>query len=298
MTATATVQTRIALKNILFATDFSPAAESALPYALGLARQYGAKVHGLHVRFPATYPIVGPEALPQIIEAAEEQAKCEARQMHQMLETVPHDVTVCESELWPALKDVAQQHQIDLIVMGTHGRTGVSRALLGSTAEEIFRRAACPVLTVGPHVSNDPERRLAMKQILFATDFSPESLAALPLAMSFAQEHESNLTLLCVDGKAEVGELVHAGNYVESTLRRLRELVPAGADLWCEPKCRVEHGGEAAKILETAITIGADLIVLGVRRPQGGLGTTTHLLQTVAHTVVAGAQCPVLTVRG
>jgi nucleotide-binding universal stress UspA family protein len=71
MSAVAT-KTRIALKKIMFATDFSRAAEAALPYAIGLARQYGAKARGLHVRYPATYPIVGPEAMPQVLEAAEE----------------------------------------------------------------------------------------------------------------------------------------------------------------------------------------------------------------------------------
>jgi nucleotide-binding universal stress UspA family protein len=290
-------KTRIALKNILFATDFSPAAETALPYAIGLAKQYGAKVHGLHVRFPATYPIVGPEAMPQVIEAAEEQAKFEAQQVHEMLATVPHDVTITEGELWPTLKEMVDQQKMDLIVMGTHGRTGVSRALLGSAAEEIFRKASCPVLTVGPHVSKNTERRLAMKEILFATDFSTESLAALPFAVSLAQEHQSNLTLLNVAGKAEVGELVHAGQYAESTMRRLQSLVPAGAELWCEPKCRVEHGPEADKIMEVALALGADLIVIGVRGPQGGVGATTHLLQSIAHQVVVHSQCPVLTVR-
>jgi nucleotide-binding universal stress UspA family protein len=288
---------RIALKNILFATDFSPSAEAALPYAIGLAKQYGAKVHGLHVRFPATYPIVGPEALPQVLEAAEEQAKFEAKQMHEMLGTVPHEVTVTEGDLWPTLNEIVNKQKTDLIVMGTHGRTGVSRALLGSAAEEIFRKASCPVLTVGPHVSRNTERRLAMKEILYATDFSPESLAALPFAVSLAQEHLSNLTLLNVTGKAEVGELVHAGQYVESTMRRLQALVPAGADFWCEPKCRVEQGAEAEKIMEVAIALGADLIVLGVRDPRGGVGATTHLLRSIAHDVVAKSQCPVLTVR-
>jgi nucleotide-binding universal stress UspA family protein len=290
-------KTRIALKNILFATDFSPAAEAALPYAIGLAKQYGAKVHGLHVRFPATYPIVGPEAMPQVIEAAEEQSKFEAQQLHEMLTTVPHEVTISEGELWPTLSEIVNQQKTDLIVMGTHGRTGVSRALLGSVAEETFRKASCPVLTVGPHVSQNTERRLSMKEILFATDFSPESLAALPFAVSLAQEHESNLTLLNVAGKPEVGELVHAGQYAESTLRRLQTLVPAGAELWCEPKCRVEQGPQAEKIMEVAVALGTDLIVLGVRGPQGGLGATTHLLQSIAHQVVANAQCPVLTVR-
>src|ERR1700674_703426 len=296
MSAVAT-KTRIALKNILFATDFSPAAEAALPYAIGLARQYGAKVHGLHVRFPAMYPIVGPEAMPQVIEAAEEQAKFEAQQLHEMLATIPHEVTVAEGDLWPTLKEMVDQQKVDLIVMGTHGRKGVSRALLGSAAEEVFRKASCPVLTVGPHVSPNTERRLAMKEILFATDFSPESLAALPFAVSLAQEHQSNLTLLNVTGKPEVGELVHAGQYAESTLRRLQTLVPAGSELWCEPKCRVEKGPEAEKIIEVAIALGADLIVLGVRGPQGGVGAATHLLRSIAHHVVVQAQCPVLTVR-
>jgi nucleotide-binding universal stress UspA family protein len=296
MNAVAT-KARIALKNILFATDFSPTAEAALPYAIGLARQYGAKVHGLHVRFPATYPIVGPEAMPVVLEAAEEQAKFEAKQMHEMLESVPHEVTVTEGDLWPTLREIVNERKADLIVMGTHGRTGVRRAFLGSAAEEIFRKASCPVLTVGPHVSRNTERRLAMKEILFATDFSPESLAALPFAVSMAQEHQSNLTLLNVTGKPEVGELVHAGQFAESTLRRLQALVPAGADLWCEPKCRVEQGPEAEKIMEVAIALGADLIVLGVRRPQGGLGATTHLMQSIAHQVVVNAECPVLTVR-
>src|SRR5579872_780148 len=136
---------RIALKNILFATDFSPAAEAALPYAIGLAKQYGAKVHGLHVRFPATYPIVGPEALPIVMEAAEEQARFEAKQLHEMLGGVPHALTVTEGDLWPALTEIVAKDQIDLIVMGTHGRTGVSRAFLGSTAEETFRKSAVPV---------------------------------------------------------------------------------------------------------------------------------------------------------
>ena len=290
-------KTRIALKNILFATDFSPSAESALVYALGLAKQYGAKVHGLHVRFPATYPIVGPEAMPQVLEAAEEQAKFEAKQLHEMLATVPHEVTITEGDLWPTLSEIVEKQKTDLIVMGTHGRTGVSRALLGSAAEEIFRKASCPVLTVGPHVSRNAERRLAMKEILFATDFSPESLAALPFAVSLAQEHLSNLTLLNITGEPEVGELVHAGQYAESTMRRLQSLVPSGAELWCEPKCRVEQGPEAEKIMEVAIAIGADLIVLGVRAPHRGVAATTHMVQSIAHQVVASAQCPVLTVR-
>ncbi len=133
---------------------------------------------------------------------------------------------------------------------------------------------------------------MAMKQILFATDFSPESLAALPFAVSLAQEHQSNLMLLNVTGKPEVGELVHAGQYKESTLRRLQSpRTGRSANLWCEPKCRVEQGPEAEKIIEVAMAIGADLIVLGVRGPQGGVGATTHL--AAVHCASRGCKRPV-----
>jgi len=297
MNATGT-RTRISLKNILYATDFSPAAEAALPYAIGIATRYGGKVHGFHARFPATYPIVGPEAMPQFIEAAEEQAKFEAQQLHEMLSTVPHEVTVSMGEIWPLVNDMVAHQKIDMIVMGTSGRTGVSRALLGSVAEEVFRRAPCPVLTVGPHVSPDTERRLEMKEILFATDFSPESLAALPFAVSLAQEHQARLTMLHVVGETKVGELVHAEQYADSIRRQLRGLMPPEAELWCEPKYMVQHGPEAEKIMEVATAVGADLIVLGVRGAEGGMAAATHLSRTIAHHVVTQARCPVLTVRG
>ena len=290
---------RIALKNILFATDFSPAAEAALPYAIGLANQYGAKVHGLHVRFPATYPIVGPEAMPQVIEAAEEQAKFEAKQLHEMLATVPHEVTVAEGDLWPMLSEIVEKQKTDLIVMGTHGRKGVSRALLGSAAEEIFRKASCPVLTVGPHVSQEHGAPPGDEGDSLRDGFFTRvpCRAAVRGVHGAGASVESDVAAM-LPAKPKVGELVHAEQYAESTLRRLQALVPAEAELWCEPKCRVEQGPEAEKIMEVAIALGADLIVLGVRGPQGGVGATTHLLRSIAHEVVANAQCPVLTVRG
>jgi len=290
------MQTRVLLRNILYATDFSTAAEAALPYALGIAKQYSSTVHAVHVRFPATYPVVGPEAMPQIIEAAEEQAKLEAQQLHDILATVPHEIFVSEGDLWLTIEDVVKKHNIDLIVIGTHGRTGVGRVLLGSVAEEIFRKATCPVLTVGPHICRDTERRLEMKQILYATDFTPESLSALPYAVSLAQEHQAQLTILNVIGEPEVGDLVHPEHFVESTMRQLRKLVPSEADRWCEPQFKVARGNAAEKIMETAIALGADLIVLGVR--EEGTGAVTHMRRTTAHQVITHAECPVLTVRG
>jgi nucleotide-binding universal stress UspA family protein len=200
MNATSTgLQARISLKNILYPTDFSPAAAAALPYVKGLSKQYEAAVHAVHVRAPATYRIVGPEMVPQVIEAAEELAKLDAQHLHEMLAGIPHDVSVSEgATLWPTLIETINEKNIDLIVIGTRGRTGIGRTLLGSVAEEIFRRAPCPVLTVGPHISKDTNRRLEMKEILYATSLSPESLKALPYAVSLAQEHQARHTVLHV----------------------------------------------------------------------------------------------------
>jgi len=299
MNATGTkIQARISLKNILYATDFSEAAAAALPYVRGLSKQYEAAVHAVHVRPPATYPIVGPEMMPQVIEAAEELARQDAQQLHEMLAGIPHDVSVSEGALWPTLIETVSEKNIDLIVIGTRGRTGIGRTLLGSVAEEIFRRAPCPVLTVGPHISRDTNRRLEMKEILYATSLSPESLNALPYAVSLAQEHQARLTVLHVIGDPEVEELVHAENYVESTKRRLRELIPAEASAWCEANFVVEQGPTAKKILEVATALGADLIVLGIDGAAGHRSTSIHMFRPTAHYVVTQAECPVLTVRG
>jgi len=297
MNATAAAR-RISLKNILYATDFSPAAEMALPYVRGLAQRYGGTVHALHIRSFAPYPIIGPEAMPVVIEAAEQQAELDAQQLDATFLDLPHKVYVERGDIWPVMNDLIRQANIDLIVLGTRGRTGVGRALLGSVTEEILRLAPCPVLTVGPYVSKYTERRLEMKEILFATDFSPESLEAVPYAVSLAQEHQARLTLLHVIPEPEAGELVHPQNYMDSTMRLLRRLVTPGAEAWCEPRCVVERGDAAQKILETATACGSDLIVIGVRGTRGHELASTHMLPSTAHTVVTQAQCPVLTVRG
>ena len=89
-----------------------------------------------------------------------------------------------------------------LVVVGTHGRPGISKVLMGSVAERIFRQASCPVLTVGPNVSGEPEAIVDMHTILFPTDFSPESVAAVPYATSLAQEHQARVYLLHVTSGA------------------------------------------------------------------------------------------------
>jgi nucleotide-binding universal stress UspA family protein len=291
-------RTRVSLKNILFATDYSPAANAALPYVIGIARRYGSMVYAVHVRTSEVYGTAPPESWPALAEAAEKLGQEEAADLKKRLGDIPHEVVVGEGDVWGVISRVIKEKDIDLVVLGTRGRTGLGKVLLGSVAEAIFRQSPCPVLTVGPRTAEDAERLLEMKEILYATDFTSACQSAAPYTISLAQEHQAHLTLLHVIEKPAVGDLVHPENYVESTLRRLRELVPSEAELWCEPHVQVEQGAPAEKILEVSERRHADLIVLGLHRTEAPIGVATRLGRATAHKIVSHAACPVLTVRG
>jgi len=129
---------------------------------------------------------------------------------------------------------------------------------------------------------------------VYATDFSPESLAAAPFATSLAQEFQARLTLLHVIEK--IGDLDPTSRPIDHALQRLESLVPAEAGLWCSTKPSVQYGPPAERILQAALDCKADVIVLGVRAAAGHLGAATHLPWATAHKVIAHAHCPVLTI--
>lgn len=284
---------RVQLRNILFCTDFSPAADSAFPYAADLARHFGAKLQALYVRNPDEYVMVFPEGGSIPPGFTEAQAKRRFDGMFEPLADLDHEVLIEEGDVWPVIESVVAKNEIDLIVAGTRGRTGVAKLVLGSRAEEILRRAACPVLTVGQRLSEHLPH-ISFNQILYATDFSAEAAAAAPYAVSLAQEYQAGLTLLHVITNPRTGDLVQPHELIASSERRLRELLPAEARLWCEPRFEVEQGVAAETILDIANLRKADLIVMGVHRPAGA---ATHLPMATAHKVLSSANCPVLTVR-
>ena len=293
----ATGTMRISLQNILFATDFSAVSTTALEHALSIARRYDSRIYLAHVIRPDAYQLVPPEAVANVSEQARRYAE---QQMAQLLVSgrlrdIPHQVLLKHGELWPVLAAAIQEHAVNLVVVGTHGRTGVRKLLLGSVAEEIFRMASCPVLTVGPKVAGEVPAEAALKRILYATDFTPHAERASAYAFSLAQEHQAHLTLLhVVQGAGEVSAPASA-KLTEFFLRQMRQLVPEGADLWCDPEFRVDFGDPADEILKVTAEINAYLVVLGVRRSATFAG---HLPPATAYKVVCQAPCPVLTVRG
>jgi nucleotide-binding universal stress UspA family protein len=292
------VENQIALKNILFATDFSPYSNAALPYAMSIARQYGARLYAVHVMpTDADMLFMSPENWTALAEEQQRQGEKEVKDLETKLRGIPYSVLTRKGKVWDVLAQLIEEGKIDLLIVGTHGRTGLRKLLMGSIAEEIFRQAPCPVLSVGPNVLDNPKGLAELHEVLFATDFSEHSLAATPYAISLAERHRSKLSLLHVLEKPELG-IVDLEANAAFLVHQLKELIPPEAKLSCHPGYFVEFGSPADQILEFARKRRADLIVLGVRPAEGKPGTSTHLARPMAHKIVARAICPVLTVRG
>jgi nucleotide-binding universal stress UspA family protein len=282
----------IPLKNILYATDFSGHSNEALPYALSIARRYGSKVFAVHVVSLSPFPSSSPTiALQAVAAQAVREAKEAMAKLGPQLEAIRHKVLIRKGAVLKELSRIVDEERIDLIVVGTHGRTGISKVLMGSVAEEIFRQAPCPVLTVGPSVCSEPDVAMEMRTILYPTDFSPESLLAAPYAISMAQEHQARLYLLHVTGSP-------VDKATETSLKeRLLCLIPQEAKFWCEPKAHVDFGSASEKIVSLGEELAVDLIVLGVKTTPRLAGASRHLATATAYRVVSRALCPVLTVR-
>jgi len=287
----------VQLTNILVGTEFSPASDRALDYALSLARRYDARIILTHVITSDAEVMLAPEIAANTHETAVRAAEEGIGQilLSGRLHGVPHEMLIEHGSLWPTMEALIAQHKIDLVVVGTHKVGRLQKALLGSGAEAIFRQAKCPVLTVGPAVEGEAPNELVFNNILFATDFGLGAEREAAYAFSFAQEHQANLTLLHV--------VNHADDYSQHvlTLKReaivheLGELVPIGSEVWCKPEFRMKLGEPVNEILQTAREIKADLIVIGAKRKKGL--AAGHALNTTAYKVVCGAPCPVLTVR-
>jgi nucleotide-binding universal stress UspA family protein len=289
-------KTRITLKNILFASDFSVIAENAAPYALELARRFGAKVVAAHVRPLEIYGMAPPESWPILREAADFQAKDEAMRLNGMFCEVPHASIVEEGDVWHVLSALIDKNAIDLVVMGTHGRRGLQKVLLGSVAEKVLRRAPCPVLTVGPYVRMDAQRAAQMKRILFATDFSAASETAAAYALSLSQENQGVLDIMHVLEPPKPSEAARSSEMASGCAARMRSLLPPDSESSCGVNTLIEVGQPAEQILNVAKARRSQLIVLAVKAASN-FAAATHAPWAIAHKIISEAECPVFTVR-
>jgi nucleotide-binding universal stress UspA family protein len=288
---------RVMLTKILVTTDFSEVSDRALDYAMALARRYDARIYLAHVITPDPFQF----AEPQLAQATYEKVRQAAEEgitdilISGKLRGVPHEVLLEEGNVWPALEELIIEHEIDLVVVGTHGRGKVQKILIGSVAEEIFRQADCAVLTVGPGVKGETAREVELKSILFATDFGPGAEKAAAHAFSLAQEHDARVTLLHVIESAAAFTEKSVARQREINVVRMKQLMPPGSENWCKPEFRVTFGSAVEEILIAARESRADLVVMGAKTRRSLAG---HLPLTIAYNVVTKASCPVLTVRG
>jgi nucleotide-binding universal stress UspA family protein len=293
--ATSQASISVSYKTILLATDFLQTAEAALPFVVSLARRFDATVLATHaVPFDA---MAGLAPIPPSVELDFEWRDAQGV-MHTYEEKHPftglrHEFILERGDPRAVIADVVEQRNVDMVVMGTHGRHGFSKLFVGSVAEEVMRSLPCPVLTVGPDVRPLIDEEWP-RRILFATEFAEGSMHALPHALAIANANQSELFLLHTvplvpwEQQSEMGVVYQ---------RRLRKLVPDAAEQHCSIDGGVCFDLAAPGILRTAQTRKSDLIVMGVhhaRLPK----FDAHLLGTTSYEVISNARCPVLTVCG
>jgi nucleotide-binding universal stress UspA family protein len=286
-TATAFVGPALHLKNILFTTDFSEFSSHALPYAEALAEKFDARIHLCHAITPASLAIGAPEAAPALYDAECEAGTKELAQMQSTEERkgLRSEAVLESGPLNDVIENIIKGRKIDLVVAGTHGRTGVSRLLLGSSTEEICRSASCPVLTVGPWLTTRQD--LHFKRILVPVDFSPDSIKVLPTVVGIAKEYGSTITLLHVLPLKGVLDAKMSAISKSLAMRASFENDVAS----CKHEFVVDFGEIASAILRVAGEKKADLIAIGIRNGFGG----PHLRSSIAYRIMAEANCPVLT---
>lgn len=297
----------IEIKRILCPIDFSDHSIHALDHAVAFAKWYGSSVTLMHVRPPApvSYP-AGPEMVATLLTPQERAALLDSmnrlQQEHCM--GTPSIVEVIEGPPATELLTRADSMPADLVVMGTHGRSGFERLMLGSITEKVLRRAACPVLTVPAAVAPAKTPAVLLKNIVCAVDFSDCSMHALTYALSIAKESDANLTVMHVlevppDLPPEdAGGPFSFREYVDSAQQarmvRLNKAIPDDARTYCKVDTLVTIGKAYREILRVADERHAGLLVVGIH----GRGAIDRLLfgSTTQH-LVRLATCPVLTLR-
>ena len=301
----------IEIRRILCPIDFSDHSRRALDHAVAIARWYEATVTVLHVFSRAPVAGFGPGHgvfEPIVLTPVDRGQLIADTKAFAEIEGAPGitiDAAVREGNAAREILDQASRMKADLLVIGTHGRSGFERLLLGSVAERVLRKANCPVLTVPKRLPDAvPAGPVLYKRILCPVDFSDSSLHALQYAVSMAQEADGQLTVL----HAMAHEFEHEPDFVydagmtignflaereEALRRRLQEAI-AGATEFCSVESLMTHGKPWREVLRVAADRQSDLIVMGVQ----GRGAADLLFfgSTTQH-VVREASCPVLTLR-
>lgn len=295
-------------QTVLATTDFSDESQSGVRYAVAFAQEIGAAVALLHVIEPPSR-VAGMEAIPLACDDSEWAAlagaqlkKLAQREGKKDLRLTTHLRT---GKPFHEICADAAQCAADLIVISTHGYTGVQRVLLGSTAERVVRHAPCPVLTVRPPITparNRKTPRFRLRRILVPIDFSKLSQAAVPWATSLAAQFDAEIVLFHVVEKFPIDYLL-GGELLNHTMVPLMKQSEADLEGMATGLSKstgrnlsavVREGKPFQEICRSAETLSVDLIILTTH---GYTGLKHVWLGSTAERVVRHAPCPVLVVR-
>lgn len=298
----------IRFERILCPTDFSKFSFRAADYGVALARHYDGEVHFLHVipaalMHPDQYPYVAQPVMPDPEVRQRATDRLDAFVALSRTEGVRTRFSVQEGAAVDTILDTAEKDEAQLICLGTHGREGFERLVLGSVTEKVLRKAKCPVLTVSEPGEEKTSKPAVFKNILCAVDFATPSLKAVEVSLSLAQEAEGRLTLFnSVEWFSEepgwesaVSVPDYRAQMEEQVKARLDEVVPSDVREWCEVSTVVRSGKPYRELLVYAKEMSAELIVMGVR---GRNPLDLMLFGSTTQHVVRHAECPVLTVPG
>jgi nucleotide-binding universal stress UspA family protein len=297
-------------RNILFPTDFTPHARAALKYAASFAREGQGRVVLFSVQegsVPANLLTLPERVFEETENNWLQQLRAGVKELlaDQLLDGLEVDPVIIEGEPAPEIARAIRDFNIDLVTIVTHGRKGLSRALWGSTAEEIIAEAPCPVLTIRPPQRDFVEysgshTEIRLNRILLATNFRPSSLVAAETAAEFAGRTGADLHAVYVIGDYmdQMAEI-----FPESAgpkLSQLREYVlERMAAFEREAKGRVithiSEGRPYEEIVRLATEKDVDLIVIGTSVHSSIFGGAPVLGPDIER-VVRNAPCPVLCV--
>ena len=271
------------LENILLPTDLSDDSLPVMPYVGHIARAFGAKVYLCHIH--ADVPLAAGLAAPRLYEAEGKDAAehLTAFRASPALKGLEPKLILAAGTVQEEMQKIIHENRIDLIMVGTHGRTGLAKMVLGSVAEEICRVATCPVLTASPATKPAPD---GFKNILFPTNLSEVSKKTLPYITLLAQKYGSRVTVLHI--VASAADRAKNADSIRRTMSN--SFAPALAQF--QPEFDVAVGNTAESVLRVAREKRAGLIALGIRNAfRSGI-----LVERTAYRIMAGAHCPVLTV--
>jgi len=281
----------VAFERILVPTDFSDSSQRALDYAKSIARQYQSQLYLVHV-YQAINAVTPPEAIWIDSENVQEKIEQELEQAGAALRSEGikaegFSVTgVIQDRIFSIIKD----SRIDLLVMGTHGRSGWERFLFGSDAEAMLRQVECPVMVIGPAVRPATQSVWRPKHVLCATTLDPDSAWIAAYGYRLARQHQAEFTLFNVEDAFRKEAAKPWSNFESAFKNNLPEDMAFDGSL----HTLVSDSKPGEEIVDYASEIGADLIVMGAR---AAADIATHLVRGTAARVLAEAPCPVLALR-